>query len=851
MRASESANPDVLWTRRKDVRRLIEWAWQQGRDGEDFAAWVCKMARESMLRGVKEDSLDAWLPWAALFIRHGKHRDALALMHDYFAASKFHAIPPPRRDAMRLPPDYARLSFRAIVLLVYLEASVNGNIDNVIPLLRSLPMSGERTACWLARDGAARDFLQREGMVPRDTLQLVTEHYRLIDVTLRLLRPAELALGLSRTPTEVGREPLAKLMGALLVRPESETSTTHGELPHELCRALLAATDPRNDAAWLWVDGLEKPRGWKPPTGLDAAPRPDVGESTWSVLLRGFITIGRQETAAQVWAHIHHLGIEPSAHLWNSLLTGYSAAGRWDAMMQAWQELKRLDRADAYCYTTVINGLFRRGDVEAGVGLFEELRVRAAQQSQRFVVSTETYNAVLNGLYRARHDQHAQHLLNLMKSPDRHASVPAPNTGTWNTLLRHQARQGDIDALQATLVEAGSRPEHPFTPDIVTFVTVIDATVRHRGGSSSALRVVRGLMKQYNVKLNTIGWSSLIKGALRCNLEDEGRDNDEDPAAMLASESKGAAEDFSPLDVRTRQVVAGMGMLNEMLAAGMEPNSITLTSLIHAAFRLQTHLDAVQPSRQELAAIGRELLEAPECEDTLPHLVPIVHLKETPEALEAVKEHRPAAALAMALLQRMQAPVTMAAPNAAALGSAMRRRAPDSGFGFELQGRKTFHVVLAGLLGPNQGQQSPAWRTTLARGMLHLDALTLHSDSPARLTPLVAASSSSPRTSTRNPTSANDVSYRVVLLALLRRLDAAPQGDGLQTPPERRLVLAVLDQVLQRLRHASRPNQAGRGWTGSTTVTGVEGGFVVSPALEEIWKRARGALKAGGFQASG
>ncbi|PWN27344.1 hypothetical protein BDZ90DRAFT_260436 [Jaminaea rosea] len=819
--------------RRRDVRRLIDRYWQSSRaEDEGSVDWIRRLAHTAIDRQLAAGIHDELQPWTALFMRNGRLRDALALVHHYFATAQLHRLPMRRR----LPANYTRDSFRTVLLLIYLETAVNGGIAAAIPLLRGLPLAGERTSCYLSRDAAARGFFERGGIVTTPEI---------VDQTLRLLRPAELALALSRDAEEVGSEPLAKLMGNLLARPESEQDATLPDLPAELCREIINASDPKkNAAAWLWVDGLDKPPGWEAPISV-TPPRPDIGESTWSVLLRGFITTGRQELAAQVWAHINTLGIKPSAQLWNSLLAGYSAAGRWESMMQTWQQLnqQRDSPVDVYCYTTVINGFFRQGNIEVGMSMFEELRTRAAKEPHRFRVTAETYNSVIQGLNRARYYHYGEHILGLMKSSERHASVPAPTTSTWNTMLRSHARKGDMDALRATLAEAST---YSFTPDIVTFVTVLDAMARQGGASSDAVRIVRGLMDSRGVRLNTVGWTALIKGALRCNLEDEVQGRGDEAVEYGGEDME---QRSMPLAIRVRQVVSGMGMLNEMVASGIEPNSITITSLIHAAFRLQAHVDLVQPGHDDLSSLARQLLGAPECKDTMRHLVPISDLKETSEALQNVTAQRPGAALAMALLQRMQDPITYAAQTTAtAMAGAgtsnlvsTRRRAPDSGFGFALQGRKTFHVVLAGLLGPNNGTGSSlVWRTTLVRGMMHLDALTLpRGGAQTSLTPLVNTSPSSSMTP-RTPTSGNDVSYRVVLLALLRRLAASQEeaGSGVNRT-EQRLVLAVLDQVMQRLEHAAANAAEPDG----------EGRFIVSNALGVILKRVRDEMRAAGYRA--
>ncbi|CAO1633982.1 unnamed protein product [Jaminaea pallidilutea] len=812
---------------KRDLRKLLarfrdhpEWNTEL-----DIDACIFEMARQSVSDAVADpEAGKAMISQVQRLIGMNQDDQALAILEDYLAQAQLHQLPATHesadsagisvseelnasaRDTSRRLPVFINA---VITLLVYCHISLHGDLARLIPVLRNLPMP-ERSGVYLVRDRRAMqlyDFKRADGL---DAAVVAKQEDNKVKA-IQALRIAEIAWGLDRPAQEVGAEPLAAFFGTLLAHREAAWIKT----AVELTEVSMEGTKP-GPGQWLTTAASRNIEGGEPRAAWQE--RLDVTDSTWGVLLKGFLGAKDYSMPSRIWNHLHTIGISPSSYLYNSLLTGYSSVGQWDSMRAVWANAQEQnpDLLDVYCYTTMMNGLFRSRAIDDALHLFEELLGKASADPVRYPIQAETFNAVLFGLLVHGRVDRARELLNQMTSPSmqRKWRAPRATTTTWNIVLRHQSRQKDVQGMMATLDQANSA-DSVFEPDAYTFVTIMDALIRQDEGrtTSTAVQKVRQMMAEKDIKLNTVAWTTMIKGVLaQGSIGSRAASDDSDGSdAALYSEVE---DNIGPLE-QVHRVQAAMSLLQEMLRSSMRPNEVTLTSLISASALLQRRLD--ESGEDDTVALD---FDDPDLCETMLFLTPIPQLNETSDTLEELKQHYPGIALALALLQRMRG-------HAEAEMQVVRE---DQGFDLDLN-RKTFHYLLIALLRwhplPRDGDSS-ASRLVFVRGLALLDEFTLAHDleynsepnvvsthaapssSSSLLTPLAPpkalARSAVPRRAIAEP---NDSSWVIITNTLLDRhsaaLAASPSrvGNDPQGVREAELVEVVLGAVLQRMERAN------------------------------------------------
>ncbi|PWN19044.1 hypothetical protein BCV69DRAFT_59074 [Microstroma glucosiphilum] len=638
-----------------------------------------------------------------------------------------------------------------LILLAHLTVKREGHARSMLPLMRQLPMP-DRTKLWIYSRVRIEKLLanaQREDDENKSTSQLAGE-------LAPIIYALELAWGLDRPQAQVRSNALARLFGDLFAKGNFNAALG-------LLDALIDGT--RGPEAWLWVSGL--PRSDAVPA---STPKPDVDDYVWATLLSGSLMKGKLEIASKVWSHLISLGIKPSQQVYNALLKGYAQLGNWDALESVWSELTAQTGPsagpDMYCYTTMITALFQSRRIDDAMDLFEEYKnkaasaERAANSLSQKSTSVVTYNAVLFGLLKGERDAQAKALLAAMLSPTKAASVPGPNTSTLNTMLRAYARVGNLTALTDLLTTSQS---WNVIPDVITYTTVLDALIRHGapGSSARAVSAVHGMMKANNINMTPVTWTVLLKGLLR----DSSTSTNEVGQDAVPS-------DVAALRMKREQIATGLALVSEMVGTGHRPNEVTWTALIQSGCDLQRIIDEGDLANTNGNGTSPDI-SLPQGANIGAVLTPVAPLKESNRSIERLRSLRPGTFLTLSILESMRRDYIQ--PN-----------------------RKTYHFLLASLLraipgsAPSQ-EHLEAARATFTRGLSVLDhfcaqLFTMTTAPPSTHNPLQQRSDSAPirlrtlvpptatqagsRKSSNLPPEPNDVSMRILLEALLWRLNA-------------------------------------------------------------------------------
>lgn len=695
--------------------------------------------------------------------------------------------------------DFLILTIHALVL-------TTGDAQRLYPIMRQLPMPDRTSLCLFESHRIAK-------LLPSRT----DGNDENINMSRRCIGEAEMLWGLNRPEIEVGRNPLASLFGSLVAK-------SHSKAASELLDILLHSTEPSKRLLW-WIEGLPRPSELPA-----AAAQPDVTTATWATILRGCITTGDRAAASRVWSHIQSLGLEQTPRLYLALLTGYASTGQWAALESTWNQLRETSSPDVHCYVTIISGLFKARKADEALEIFYQFAAMAETgkipEADDAEQRTVLYNAVLAGLLRNSRDEMAQALLQSMVSSASSirssmnkaassasgpltkkaaSSAPPANTTTLNILLRGHSRRGDLVAVTNAL-EASAQWD--IRPDMVTYVTVLDALIRHGAANSQqrAVDAIRSMMLSNGMRLNTVAWSAMIKGVLQ--VSDAEDDSGDDTEGSYDALDEGHAADDATVSTKIGQLRAGLHMLAAMKEDGIAPNEVTFTCLIQAACQLDRMTESDVNAMSQAAAGTMDLPIEP--------LRPMRALSETQQQVDVLRSSKPGTAIALALSQAM---------------TSKDRVQPN---------RKMYHVFLANLLRgwtPSTLSSSAGnsrWEASqiaFARGLVLLDAFCepVFKASP-KLTRLVSPSADR-SDHLHSRTAPSDISWRIVLEALLNRMAAIDNGPldtssqsaqakdsnetlrPLSPLAARQLTLTVLNEVLERIKVFNAMRQDGSGST--------------------------------------
>ncbi|KAG8699842.1 hypothetical protein FRC08_005072 [Ceratobasidium sp. 394] len=319
---------------------------------------------------------------------------------------------------------------------------------------------------------------------------------------------------------------------------------------------LLRAPEP-------WIGPLDASSGAPTvSTEPDARPLFSVSRQTWCDLLEASAALRPlvPSLTQSIWAELYALNVTPTTGMWNALMAGYAMHGDFARAWATWDKMGPEGR-DVYTYTSMIQALFEYRKVGRALEVFEELK--AVSRAKGEELGSRPYNTLLHGLFSTGRLQSALDLIARMES----STLPTPDTTTYNTQLRFYARKRDMVELSKILKNMAERE---ITPDVYTFVTVLDALLGV-GAKDTAGRILE-IMRALRVEPNAAIVNTLIEDVVR--------------ARPLKANQKDYISPSSNPDGPTaaERLHIAVKMLLAFEQAGVETNVVNYTALM-AAFQ--------------------------------------------------------------------------------------------------------------------------------------------------------------------------------------------------------------------------------------------------------------------------
>ncbi|KAG9088071.1 hypothetical protein FS749_002445 [Ceratobasidium sp. UAMH 11750] len=262
---------------------------------------------------------------------------------------------------------------------------------------------------------------------------------------------------------------------------------------------LLRAPEP-------WIGPLDASSGAPTvSTEPDARPLFSVSRQTWCDLLEASAALRPlvPSLTQSIWAELYALNVTPTTGMWNALMAGYAMYGDFARAWATWDKMGPEGR-DVYTYTSMIQALFEYRKVGRALEVFEELKTVSRAKGEE--LGSRPYNTLLHGLFSTGRLQSALDLIERMES----STLPTPDTTTYNTQLRFYARKRDMVELSKILKNMAERE---ITPDVYTFVTVLDALLGV--GAKDAAGQILEIMRALRVEPNAAIVNTLIEDVIR------------------------------------------------------------------------------------------------------------------------------------------------------------------------------------------------------------------------------------------------------------------------------------------------------------------------------------------------
>lgn len=307
----------------------------------------------------------------------------------------------------------------------------------------------------------------------------------------------------------------------------------------------------------------------------------------WGLFLKGFLLCRQLPMAGQVWDDISRYGSTPSAATWTALLQGYSHLRLGEQLLAAWKLMQEQHiMPDASMYQAVIEGLLRAKMHQEGLHCFRKFRSSLKSATLQDPSILLVHNATVNGLLLNDEEQEATAILELMNTQQ-----PHPDIATHNMFLRHYAKKGDFKAV-ASVLQAVDKAK--IRGDVFTFSTLLTALLKVR--QEDAPQIVFDLMRKQGVKPNIVMYTGIIDHLMK----------QRSPTAftagleVLRTLEQDTSGDVTPNIVTYTSVLTGVlraewldsaaqeevrrDITRRMTERGITPNTTTYNILMEAAF---------------------------------------------------------------------------------------------------------------------------------------------------------------------------------------------------------------------------------------------------------------------------
>lgn len=253
----------------------------------------------------------------------------------------------------------------------------------------------------------------------------------------------------------------------------------------------------------------------------------DVDEVLFNALLD---TCGRLKDLPRLEATVQRmrdLKVTPSPVTLGILVKTYGQAGDIEKVLSFWKEMeKQREQANAVTYGCMIDACVKCGHLSTAVEIFTDMKQKGKHRN------TILYTTLIKGYGLEKDLKSAFELFREMPRE----SVPY-NTITYNSIIDACVKCGDLVTAEALLQEILDLST-PTEPDLITFSTLLKGYC-HIGDLDKALQLAEAI-KARGLRCDELVYNTLMDGCVKAN-----------------------------------DITAGVGLFEEMIAAGMKPSSIT------------------------------------------------------------------------------------------------------------------------------------------------------------------------------------------------------------------------------------------------------------------------------------
>lgn len=335
------------------------------------------------------------------------------------------------------------------------------------------------------------------------------------------------------------------------------------------------------------MEGFDEPLTWLTvkPDEVDSLGRVLFPGQIWATFILAFQRCQRADLVERVWSDMAKVGIRPNAPAWTALIDGYAeqksaegAISSWNSMLQAGVE------PDLTTHRAIISALFSGDRPEAALIRFKDFQEEVAKSTYppNDPLVVVVYNTTIHGLFLNYKEADAMAIVDKM-----HAEGPKPDVVTFNTILHHYGRKGDLKTFANILQQLDGSG---LSGDVFTFSTVLSVLMKLR---DDAPQIMLNLMAKQGVKPTTTTLSTIIDYQMKLGTAEGLK-----AALSLLEKMEHSGGDTRPNEVTYTAVLAGLhratwldrrvaddhckAILERMHKRGIRPDKATYNILLKA-----------------------------------------------------------------------------------------------------------------------------------------------------------------------------------------------------------------------------------------------------------------------------
>jgi pentatricopeptide repeat protein len=343
---------------------------------------------------------------------------------------------------------------------------------------------------------------------------------------------------------------------------------------------------------------------------------------------------------------VKNKGCQPNMHTYSTILNALQKSNRPDAIEKAEQIFSAIPLPDTVAYSTFINILAKKGDVEKALDLLQRMQSHfEAGINKDCRPDMHTYNAMLNVLQKSNRPDAAviaEQIFNGAHSPD---------TITYNLLINILAKNGDVEKalafLQRMKTAHESRKNNGCRPDMQTYNAILNVLQKSNRPDAAEIaeQIFNGIHSPNTIIYNTLisiyarrdsienalnrfqqmQWDSqsgmnkncrpdmhtysIILNALRLSDRSDAVQKAEQIFGSIPSPSAVAYNSLINVYAQNREVDKALGLLDRMLVdfesgqnQDCRPNMRTYSTVLNALLK-SNRSDAVDRAEQIFSSI--------------------------------------------------------------------------------------------------------------------------------------------------------------------------------------------------------------------------------------------------------